>query len=196
MTSELSKAWSPIPGKEFVEFPKIPRLSRDIVITEKIDGTNAQIYIPEAGDADTGMIYAASRNRWISPADDNHGFARWVQENKEELLKLGPGSHFGEWWGAGVGRRYDLKEKRFSLFNVHRWSEPSTRPVCCGVVPTLYRGPFLMEAIENELTKLRENGSTAAPGFMRPEGVVIFHTVSGILFKKTIEKDEQPKGKG
>lgn len=30
---------------EFVEFPKIPRLSRDIIVTEKIDGTNAQIYL-------------------------------------------------------------------------------------------------------------------------------------------------------
>ena len=30
---------------KFEKFDKIPRLSRDIVITEKIDGTNAQIYI-------------------------------------------------------------------------------------------------------------------------------------------------------
>lgn len=29
----------------FEKFNKISRLSRDIVITEKIDGTNAQIYI-------------------------------------------------------------------------------------------------------------------------------------------------------
>jgi hypothetical protein len=27
---------------EFVEFPKIARLSREMIITEKIDGTNAQ----------------------------------------------------------------------------------------------------------------------------------------------------------
>ena len=31
----------------FVEFPKIPRLKRDIVVTEKIDGTNASILVPE-----------------------------------------------------------------------------------------------------------------------------------------------------
>jgi hypothetical protein len=29
---------------------------------------------------------------------------------------------------------------------------------------------------------------------MRPEGVVIFHTAGNLMFKKTIEKDEQPKG--
>jgi hypothetical protein len=27
---------------DFIPFPKIPRLRRDIVITEKIDGTNVQ----------------------------------------------------------------------------------------------------------------------------------------------------------
>jgi hypothetical protein len=27
----------------FVEFKKIPRLSRDVIITEKIDGTNGQL---------------------------------------------------------------------------------------------------------------------------------------------------------
>ena len=29
--------------EEFVGFPKIPRLTRDCVITEKLDGTNASI---------------------------------------------------------------------------------------------------------------------------------------------------------
>lgn len=30
---------------QFVEFPKMARWSRDIVITEKIDGTNGQIVV-------------------------------------------------------------------------------------------------------------------------------------------------------
>ena len=38
---------------EFQEFNKIPRLSRDIIITEKIDGTNAlakmYIYLKKEG---------------------------------------------------------------------------------------------------------------------------------------------------
>jgi hypothetical protein len=33
----------------------------------------------------------------------------------------------------------------------------------------------------------------AVPGFMRPEGVVIFHTASGTLYKKTVKDDHQPK---
>lgn len=32
---------------DFSPFPKVGRLSRDITITEKIDGTNASIYISE-----------------------------------------------------------------------------------------------------------------------------------------------------
>mgnify|MGYP001595560836 CR=1 FL=1 len=32
---------------EFVEFRKIPRLNRDVVITEKIDGTSAQVLIEQ-----------------------------------------------------------------------------------------------------------------------------------------------------
>ena len=35
------------PDIPFVSFPKISRLNRSVIITEKIDGTNAGIYIPE-----------------------------------------------------------------------------------------------------------------------------------------------------
>ena len=77
---------------EHQEFPKMARLSREVIITEKIDGTNAQIFISEEG-----IILAGSRTRWITTQDDNFGFAKWVEENKEELLKLGAGRHFGAW---------------------------------------------------------------------------------------------------
>ena len=92
---------------EFEKFDKIARLSRNCIITEKIDGTNAQVFIGENGEFLTG-----SRNRWITPEDDNAGFARWALENKEKLLQLGPGRHFGEWWGSGIQRRYGLDRKR------------------------------------------------------------------------------------
>lgn len=171
---------------DFVEFPKIPRLSREIIVTEKIDGTNAQVHI-----TDDGTILAGSRTRWITPESDNFGFAAWVRDNAEELAKLGPGSHFGEWWGAGIQRRYGLTEKRFSLFNVDRWGVE--RPACCNVVPTLYRGNFDTNAIEDALSGLRTLGSMAAPGFMNPEGVVVFHLAGRVGFKKTLHKDELPK---
>jgi len=93
----------------FEAFPKIPRLNREIVITEKIDGTNAAVVItpqtPEShGDPDIvavvdGMdIYAQSRSRLITP------------------------------------------------------------------------------------------------GFMNPEGIIVFHTAAGQMFKVTCKDDEKPKG--
>ena len=171
---------------EFKEFPKIPRLSREIVITEKLDGTNASVFIGEDGEFLTG-----SRTRWITPEDDNYGFSKWAHAHKEELLQLGPGMHFGEWWGQGIQRKYNIQEKRWSLFNVHKWGE--SRPACCHVVPVLYRGAFDTVLVSLELCKLEMNGSVAAPGFTKPEGIVIFHTAAGHLYKKTIEKDEITK---
>lgn len=173
---------------EFVEFPKIARLSREIVVTEKLDGTNAQITITEDGG-----FYTGSRNKWITPEDDNFGFSRWAHEHKDELMQLGPGSHFGEWWGQGIQRRYGLAEKRFSLFNVGRWNKDNI-PACCHVVPVLYTGDMSTTEISWQLLKLADGGSVAAPGFMKPEGVIIYHTAARTYFKKTIEKDEEPKG--
>jgi len=37
-------------------------------------------------------------------------------------------------------------------------------------------------------------GSYAAPGFMQPEGVVVYHKASGQVFKKTPDKNDGHKG--
>ena len=184
---------------EFLEFPKTARLSRLMTVTEKLDGTNAQVMITDDGD-----MFIGSRTRWITPGDDNYGFARWAVGNKEELLKLGPGRHFGEWWGSGIQRNYGLKEKRFSLFNVGRWYDPrdcgqevverrAPAPACCYVVPILLQGPFSTDAVEASVNLLEAHGSYAAPGFMNPEGVMVFHEAARIVLKKTIKDDESPK---
>jgi hypothetical protein len=170
----------------FEPFAKIARFNREIVITEKLDGTNAQVLVGEDGSLRFG-----SRTRWITPEDDNYGFARWAAEHADELRELGPGRHFGEWWGSGVQRNYSQPVKRFSLFNTARWGE--TRPACCEVVPTLYQGPFSYSEIRASLNRLESGGSVAAPGFMKPEGVIIWHTAARQLFKITLEKDEEPK---
>lgn len=181
----------------FRPFEKIARLSRDMVITEKIDGTNGVIYIPEIGDYVDGVekIIAGSRNRWLDPVkgQDNFGFASWVQEHREELLTLGPGYHYGEWWGAGIQRGYGLDHKRFSVFNPFRYK---ALPPCVHVVPILAQYTFDLHVVDHALADLRMGGSVAAPGFMDPEGVVVYHVSSKTLFKKTIEGDEKPKGAG
>lgn len=168
---------------EFSPFPKISRLYRDIVVSEKIDGTNAQVVVNET----MTEVRAASRKRWITPDDDHFGFARWVDENASDLVSLGPGRHFGEWWGSGIQRGYGLSEKRFSLFNSKRWGED--RPGCCHVVPILYSGVFSEDRIEMAMAGLHKNGSHAAPGFMNPEGVIVYHEHANQLFKYTLGRD-------
>lgn len=175
---------------EFQPFQKIGRLSRGMVITEKIDGTNAQIIITEEGEFGT-----ASRTRLITPDDDNYGFSKWAHENKDELMKLGPGRHFGEWWGPGIQRRYGIAEKRFSLFNTGRWATNPDKPACVDVVPILYVGDFEISTIAQVMADLKEKGSAASPGFMLPEGIMVYHMGSRTLFKKTYEKDDAGKGK-
>lgn len=178
------------PMPVFEGFPKMARLHRNAIITEKIDGTNAQVYVTESG-----RVLAGSRTRWITPENDNYGFAKWVKEHEDELRTgLGIGQHFGEWWGAGIqkGRYPGIQDKRFSLFNVSRWTD-EVRPKCCLVVPTLAIGTFSQELVERALNKLRSEGSMAAPGTFNPEGIVIYHTANGSLYKVTLENDGVPK---
>ena len=175
---------------DFQGFPKMPRLSRDIIITEKIDGTNGQILITP-----DHQFFVGSKNRWITLKADNHGFARWAYAHQDELIAgLGEGRHYGEWWGSGIQRGYGLVkgEKRFSLFNVSRWTSTNI-PSSCQVVPVMYQGEFNNPATSQALQLLTAHGSLAAPGFMNPEGIVVFHTAANICFKKTIKDDEIPK---
>lgn len=213
---------------KFTPFPKIPRLSRECIITEKIDGTNASIWIEQVSgpenpfdmDADCFMgmkngfyyaVAAASRSRFLTPEkeNDNFGFAAWVRDNVSDLIQLGPGVHHGEWWGKGIQRGYGQSGRIFSLFNTSRWvsqhgeqtiiSEEGNNPQryapeCCHVVPVLFRGFFSTEAWLFEFEKLGFHGSSAAPGFMNPEGIMIYHTAARQYFKKTFEGDLAGKG--
>lgn len=196
---------------EFQPFQKIPRLSRESVITEKIDGTNGCVAVFNRSDLEgyapfdcpaipvegtEFVLLAGSRSRWLTRSDDNHGFGSWVYGNRHELVKLGLGRHYGEWWGSGINRAYGLKngERYFSLFNTGRWADDELLPACCSVVPVLYRGPFDSNRVELALTALRHEGSVAAPGYMNPEGIVVYHTAANELFKKTLRDDEKAKG--
>jgi len=167
---------------EHVKFPKIPRPGKErILITEKLDGTNGLIYI----DIAEQEFLIGSRNRWITPEEDNFGFARWAMENKEELLKLGSGYHYGEWYGAGIQRGYGLDEKRFALFDVLRWGphNPNT-PRCCEVV-TILGGD-----IDDVMLLLSKEGSKHISGFDKPEGACILDLRHKTYTKVTFENSE------
>jgi len=207
---------------DFEPFPKIPRLNRDIVVTEKIDGTNAAVLVqpgmigesaPEGmidvfvdtnAGTDWFWVGAQSRKRAIVPNEvskgaDNAGFAAWVWENATTLARLlGPGRHYGEWWGKGIQGRYPSVERRFWLFNprFHFHADPRVEPLLVdrtlGTVPVLYAGPFDQAIIDRTVDKLRDEGSVAAPG-ESAEGVIIFHEAARQLFKVTCHDDEKPK---
>jgi hypothetical protein len=178
---------------DFKPFGKIPRWSgsQHVFITEKIDGTNAQIVINE----ECTDFMVGSRNRWITPEDDNYGFAGWCQRNREAVLSLGKGQHFGEWYGSGIQRGYGLREKRFALFNTMRWTTPEQHerlaktPI--GVVPLLYHGPLENGIVDKVMDDLLEHGSHVAP-FGNPEGVVMYLPESRTMFKYTY--DNRHKG--
>jgi hypothetical protein len=178
------------PLTEFVPFPKLARLSREMIVTEKLDGTNAQLIVTDDFD-----LLTASRNKMITPADDNHGFATWAQAHRDDLITaLGPGRHFGEWWGSSINKRYRLGKKCFSLFNTTRWGSlyPSvgTEDSLLHVVPVLYHGMFDTGMVDEALRLLQEQGSRAVPGCMDAEGVIVFHVAGNVMFKKTLKGDE------
>lgn len=201
---------------EFKAWGKTPRLFRDIVITEKIDGTNSAVIIQEIDpeydyeyeeqgltlamiehEGSTYAVAAQSRNRIITPGKttDNYGFAAWVQGNAERLVSiLGPGRHFGEWWGQGVARKYDMPHKVFSLFNTSKGvMEEDLGGAVIGTVPVLYEGAFDEDEIDVALMRLRRNGSVASPGFMNPEGICVYHTQSKQVYKVTLDNNDKGK---
>lgn len=165
---------------EFIKWPKIPRFENEIFyISEKIDGTNACIVI------ENGVISAQSRTQFITPEKDNYGFATWVCNNKEQLINdLGEGHHFGEWWGKGIQRGYNLEEKRFSLFN------PTKKSSICSNVPIIATCSFehIFMTIESTVKMLQEQGSFAAKGYMKPEGVIAYGERSHAYWKAIIDK--------
>lgn len=215
----------------FEGWPKTQRLSNTtMAITEKIDGTNACVVIekvdvsspmfqldPQAiwvsvvyGDGTVGdfQVAAQSRKRLIAPASDNFGFAGWVWDNAAELVDLlGPGRHFGEWWGQGIQRRYGMDRKVFSLFNQHRWSGVSqerddwfvrAQAINMTWVPLLYAGKLELARVDDMVDLLREEGSLAAAqwGFagQKAEGVVTYFPYLDVRLKSFLENDDVPKG--
>lgn len=181
---------------EFQPYPKTPRFVDDYcVITEKINGTNSQVVV------DSGrVVQVGSRNRPITPASDNFGFAAWVDQHRDELATfLGDGRHYGEWAGPGVQKNpLDLPRRTWFLFNVQRHDEdkfdvlghlvPDVLPV-----PVLYKGPFSRDICFETLSGLLTGGTyvgRAGPRAAPPEGVVI--SIFGVKLKMT--GDPRPKG--
>ena len=179
---------------KFEKFPKIGRLKRQCTITEKIDGTNAQIYFDEWGN-----MLVGSRKREIFPGKtlDNYGFAGWVELHRPKLFNfLGEGQHYGEWAGNGIQRNYGLDMKRFYLFNSFRFGSgrqeipQELSDVGLDVVPVLYQGSFESTVIDNVMVNLKHTGSHITTGFDNPEGIIIYHHGTRSYSKITYKNDK------
>jgi hypothetical protein len=198
---------------EFKSWPSIPRMSKErSIVTEKLDGSNSAVRIRPFNidddrsqqvdtisiDGDQYTVWAQSRKRLLQPVKekDNFGFARWVYENAVELVRvLGPGDHYGEWWGSGIQRGYGLSEKRFSLFNAPRWEEALSATEALSEIPNLYRVPLLFAGQFYDLNvgelrqNLIDNGSKAMPGF-KAEGMVVYLREVNASYKVLLENDD------
>lgn len=157
---------------QFKSWPKTKRYEADhliCIITEKLDGSNALIVVTE-----DGQVLAGSRHQFIDKARDNFGFAAWVEENENELLKLGPGYHYGEWIGEGIQRGYDMTDRKLFLFNPGRYMEQEHMADCVSFVPLVGTCDLrdldcTIDLIKNSLMT---NGSKIG-GFARVEGLII-----------------------
>jgi hypothetical protein len=121
-----------------------------------------------------------------------------VQENADTLVRhLGEGRHFGEWWGSGIARKYGMDRKSFSLFNTYKYRDLVVAELVgdayLTIVPVLYEGEFSEQAVSTALWNLKELGSAAAPGFLKPEGICIFHEQSKKVFKVTLDNNDKGK---
>lgn len=192
---------------EFKEWPKIPRGGKGetVTITEKIDGTNACVIVEETYRGPV-VVGVQSRNQLLADADndemeleitsDNYGFAAWVKANQEELAKLGPGYHYGEWAGPGIQKNpHNLEKKTFFLFNSERWRDGrQERPAGVECVPVLYEGAVIADIPEEhrisanmiDVTMDRLWNSAKEKGY-HPEGIVIWYHKTRRYEKVTFE---------
>jgi hypothetical protein len=172
---------------DFKSFNSIEYLDKLLMrITQKIHGSNSQIRIDET---ETGyFLRTGSRNRWIMPHDDNFGFSKFVYDNGEEFLRLGPGTHYGEWAGPGINSGEGLTQRTFFLFSHPDRYNGIELPPGVTFVPELYYGPADFQKIQEVMEALKTNGSYAVPGFRNPEGIVI--EIAGKRYKKTFTPEE------
>lgn len=187
----------------FKSFRKIPSLNGRpfrMRITQKIHGTNAQIYIFE-GENSKVELMVGSRARWLTPEDDNHGVCKWAYQNKDLLIMdLRKGRHYGEWAGPGINKGEGLQRKKLFLFDKnHHFKKIDMAAI--DMVPVLFDGEIkfedIAECINEHMNKLKQDGSQIeeANGYPFPEGVVIeIYDPRGInksiFFKKTFSQEE------
>lgn len=112
--------------KEFAKYQHIERFGHDKVadinlglchIFSKIDGANASVWL-----GDDGKIHAGSRKKELSEEFDNHGFYKYITQDKRirDLLNARPELRlFGEWLVPHTLKIYRFDAwRKFYVFDV------------------------------------------------------------------------------
>ena len=115
--------------KRAYEYKQLPLPKIMYTGTVKLHGTNAGIHV----DLNTKALIPQSRERELTVDSDNAGFARWVEDNRVDLLRYfneafgdlvreGAGfTVFGEWIGPGIQKNVainGLSAKKFVIMSV------------------------------------------------------------------------------
>lgn len=159
---------------EFKKYPKTKRfLDSTMLITEKLEGTNAQIVFLESETPNYIPWLAGSRNKWLTETSSNFGFYQFVEENVEVLFEiLGVGRHYGEFCGDKIQNTAGVEGKKLFMFNTSL-DIPEEYKHIVDTVPRLHVGPFNPRVIHEILNGLKDNGSVASPGFYPVEGIIL-----------------------
>ncbi|MGE6629631.1 RNA ligase family protein [Bacillus sp. NPDC077027] len=119
-----------------------------IIITEKIDCSNASFSLDEKG-----ALQAFSRNVQLDEQNNLNGFYQWVHENINPNDLASEYIYFGEWLGTPHKVHYPQHEKQFFLFDV--WDKVEKEYITfwevkweakhlqVNIVPVFYGGEFI-----------------------------------------------------
>lgn len=146
-----------------IEMPKYPHIARltddsplfllrEVLATEKVDGTNARFGLVN------GRFQVGGRNIVFGQNDDAFGFRAWCEDNdvEERVRSANPDTdnivYFGEWFGPRIQKGIDYgAERRFAGFDVWRhagnWLDRADAEECfkaigLPMVPVVWSGPI------------------------------------------------------
>jgi hypothetical protein len=121
----------------------------------KLHGTNAAIQCHQ-----DGRVIAQSRTAELSVGNDNAGFARWVEENKDKWNLKNNHIVYGEWIGPGIQKGVavsTLPKKCFAVFAVRSMENPESLVIepgdlkhIVGGIPDTYILPWYNEGLDME----------------------------------------------
>lgn len=132
----------------------------------KLHGTNGAVQVRSDG------VFAQSRERMLTPGNDNMGFARWVEavaaQFCEPATKLGHLVFFGEWCGPGIMKSVavnKISSKVFAVFAAARLPmddeselivEPAALTEMLAGVPGVHILPWYGDVLEIPLLETPE----------------------------------------